>query len=157
FLLSPRRTSWTRRLAPYGVALVLWLAASRLEHPYMNRLYTDNVWNIGTVLRSGTLPWNKTEVGDVSMLEALWGKFSHVSLVKYTHNGSSIVLGNYDGIVTWHAFPDDNQSGYTQQHAILDFAPEGSDIAILGAGGGRQVGFALGRKPRSIVAVDVIP
>jgi len=157
FLISRPRKSWMRQLAPYFVTLVLWQAADRFEHPYMNRLYTDNVWNIGTVLRSKTLPWNKNEVGEVSMLEALWGKYSHVSLVKYTHAGSSIVLGNYDGIVTWHAFPDNTQSGYTQQHAILDFVPEGSDIAIIGAGGGRQVGFALDRKPRSVVAVDVIP
>jgi len=156
FLLSQARRSWIRRLAPYCLALVLWLAADGFEHPYMNRLYTDNAWNVGTVLRSGTLPWNKKEIGDVSMLEALWGKYSHVSLVKYTHDGSSLVLGNYDGTVTWHAFPD-HQGGYSPQQAILDFVPEGSDIAVLGAGGGRQVGFALDRNPRSVVAVDVIP
>ena len=91
-----------------------------------------------------------------SVLASVWGPYSHVSLLEERNGNRRVVLGAYDGIVHWTVAPDMND-GFQPMMGIFNTAVEGGDIAVLGAGGGRQVDLALRRHPHSVVAVDVIP
>jgi hypothetical protein len=153
--------TWTtaiglRRLAPYFVASLSWIAAGAMERPFVCLLFPDRPFNVGALLSRESLPWGQSSPEATTLLETKWGKYTHVSLVGQRGPGRTTVFGAYDGTIHWTVNPDKDLE-YDVQKAVFDFVPEGADIAILGAGGGRQVAQALGRKPKRVVAVDLIP
>lgn len=151
-----------RRAVPYVVALLLFVGVGPFEERLVRMLFVDVRYNVGDVLDNGRLPWGK-ERGETSILRLVWGQFSHFSLVQYKREADAKraadtrVLGAYDGVIYWEVSPE-RKNAYTPLNAaVFDFVPQNGDIAILGAGGGRQVSDALYTNARSVVAVDLVP
>lgn len=87
-----------------------------------------------------------------------WGKYSLVEIMKApTHE--PMYAGFYSDIHQWQFAPD---AGFFQ-HSLgmlpIDNLPEGSSIAIVGSGGGRQVQYAKikGDKFDRILAIELEP
>jgi spermidine synthase len=149
-------TSRFKRLVRYGVVVLVAIAAAPLEDRFVRLLLVDVRYNVGDVLDNRRLPW-RNETGDTSVLEMAWGKYTHFSLVQYKGARETQVLGAYDGVVYWEVSPARKNNYTPLTAAVVDFLPEQADVAILGAGGGRQVSDALNRNPHSVVAVDLVP
>jgi spermidine synthase len=147
-----------RRAGLVGGALVpiAWLAAGQLEAPFVRALQSDGPYGVGTIISTGRLPWEQHASPETRLLHATWGRFSHVALVEQKRSGVSLLFGAYDGVIHWTVNSRMTEEEGTQV-APFEISPEGADVAILGAGGGRQVAHALRRAPGSVVAVDVIP
>ena len=149
-------TKGLRRLAPYVAASLVWMGAGSLERPFIYLLFSDRPFNVGALLTNESLQWGESSPGATTLLASKWGKYSHVALVGKRGLDSTTVYGAYDGTVHWTVNPEKDLE-YGVQRAVFDFVPEGADIAILGAGGGRQVAQALDRNPKRVVAVDLVP
>jgi len=152
----PRATPWVRRTVPYVALAAITLAVGGLERAFITRMFVDARYNVGDVLDNRRLPWGD-ERGDTSMLAAVWGKYTHFTLTKYERAGKMQVLGAYDGVIYWQITPDRDDPYNPLNAAVFDGLSPAADVAILGAGGGRQVSDALYRAAHSVVAVDLVP
>ena len=111
------------------------------------------------MLYKGTSPQsshNYREVGFRTIYQQ-WGKYSLIEIMQSPAKDGYI--GFYNDIIQWTFAPD---TGFTEQ-AIgmlpLELAPAGGNIAIIGAGAGRQVEYARthGNELQEIVAIEVEP
>jgi hypothetical protein len=156
-------STWTTtkrlgRIVPYLIASLSWVAAGALERVYVRQLFVDHPFNVGALLHDRSLPWGDRAPGGTWVLEARWGKYTHFTLVQSRRGGGTTVVGAYDGTIHWTVNPGrDPDPRPDLQRVVFDLVPEKADVAILGAGGGRQVTYALGRNPKHVVAVDLIP
>lgn len=155
-LLTWTTTYGLRRPARYIVAALVWTAAGAMERPFIYSLFPDRPFNVGALLHGGLAPMGDPSPDSTTLLESKWGKYAHVSLVGQRGGGTITVFGAYDGTIHWTVNPKKDLE-YGVQRAVFDFVPEGADIVILGAGGGRQVAQALARKPNRVIAVDLVP
>ena len=144
-----------RRAAALAALVVGTLSVGALEPAFIRQMFVDARYNVGDVLDNHRLPWSD-ERGESSLLASVWGKYTHFSLAKYERGGRTHVLGAYDGVVYWEITPDRRYPINPMHPAVFDGLPPQADVAILGAGGGRQVGEALERRARSVVAVDLV-
>jgi len=151
-----RTRSAILRLMPYAAVAVVTLAAGALEPAFIRRMFVDARYNVGDVLDNQRLPWSDVR-GATSLVASVWGKYSHFSLARYERGGRTEVLGAYDGVIYWEITPDRSDPYNPMNAAVFDELPTGADVAILGAGGGRQVSDALRREAKSVVAVDLVP
>ena len=151
-----RAAHWVKRTAPYVGLAALTVVVGGLDQAFIRRMFVDARYNVGDVLDNRRLPWSD-ERGDTSLLAAVWGKYTHFSLTKYERAGKTQVLGAYDGVIYWQITPDRTDAYNPMNAAVFDALSPGADVAILGAGGGRQVSDALHAQARSIVAVDLVP
>jgi hypothetical protein len=87
-----------------------------------------------------------------------WGKYSLIEIMK-APSEEPVYAGFYSDIHQWVYAPD---AGFLQ-HGLgmlpLDYLPEGSSIAVVGSGGGRQVQYAKikGEKFERILAIEIEP
>lgn len=91
------------------------------------------------------------------MMFQKWGRYSLTEVMQAP--GDRAFVGFYNDLMQWEF---ELPAGF-QQRCLgmipLDLAPAGSTIAIIGAGGGRQVQWALRKAepPRRIVAIELEP
>jgi spermidine synthase len=152
----PRTAPSIRRAVPYVALAAATVAAGAFEPVFIRRMFVDVRYNLGDLLDNRRLPWSD-ERGETSLLAAVWGKYSHFALAKYERNGRTEVLGAYDGVVYWEITPDRKDPYNPLNAVVFDHLPAAADVAVLGAGGGRQVSDALHHQARSVVAVDLVP
>jgi hypothetical protein len=125
-----------------------------LDQAFIRRMFVDARYNVGDVLDNRVCPGatsaatrrSRRRLGQVHPLLA-----GEIRTRRKTH-----VLGAYDGVVYWEITPIAATRSTRCNRPFSTRLPPRADVAILGAGGGRQVGEALERRPRSIVAVDLV-
>jgi spermidine synthase len=86
-----------------------------------------------------------------------WGRYSLVEIMQAP--GMDGYAGFYNDIIQWRFAPGNGYFEHSMGMLPLELAPPGGSIAIIGAGGGRQVQYA--RKSvhdfRQILAIEIEP
>jgi hypothetical protein len=86
-----------------------------------------------------------------------WGRYSLVEVMQAP--GREGYIGFYNDIIQWRFAPGNGYFAHSLGMLPLELAPAGGRIAIIGAGGGRQVQYARksGHDFREIVAIEIEP
>ncbi len=86
-----------------------------------------------------------------------WGTYSLVEVMQKT--GMEHYIGFYNDIIQWRYAPGNGYFEHNIGMLPLEWAPPGGRIAIIGAGGGRQVQYARksGHDFRKILAIEIEP
>jgi hypothetical protein len=86
-----------------------------------------------------------------------WGTYGLVEVMQQT--GMERYIGFYNDIIQWRYAPGNGYFGHNIGMMPLDWAPAGGQIAIIGAGGGRQVQYARksGHDFDRVVAIEIEP
>ncbi|WP_028315877.1 hypothetical protein [Desulfatibacillum aliphaticivorans] len=135
-----------------------WFAAGLFETAYMKSILPGGLHRIGETLKNkdfldgAPLP----EDAKSRLIHQSWGKYCHIELTETKFKNFSRILGFYDGCFIWGGLPVGKFSGTMDDIAFQTVEP-GSDICVLGSGGGRQVYQALAFDAKSVTAVDIIP
>ncbi|ACL02632.1 hypothetical protein Dalk_0927 [Desulfatibacillum aliphaticivorans] len=134
-------------------------AADLFEPVYMKSILPGGLHRIKEILNNGDMlsdaPLPATG-RESRLIHQSWGKYCHIELVESNVRGLQYVLGFFDGSFIWASLPVGKISGRLDDMAFETVQP-GSDVCVLGAGGGRQVQQALAYGAKSITAVDIIP
>ena len=86
-----------------------------------------------------------------------WGTYSLIEVMQAP--GTDLYLGFYNDIIQWMYAPDKGFFQAGMGMLPIDRSPPGGRIAIIGAGGGRQVQYARksGRNFEKILAIEIEP
>ena len=135
-----------RILIGLQLAVVAVLLVPRLEAGFL-------------MLYKGTSPQSSHAYGEAGFrtIYQQWGKYSLIEIMQSP--GKDGYIGFYNDIIQWTFAPT---TGFTE-HAIgmlpLELVPAGGNIAIIGAGAGRQVEYARksGHELQEILAIEIEP
>jgi spermidine synthase len=86
-----------------------------------------------------------------------WGTYGFVEVMQEA--GMERYIGFYNDIIQWRYAPGNGYFGHNIGMLPLEWAPPGGRIAIIGAGGGRQVQYARksGHDFEQIMAIEIEP
>ena len=86
-----------------------------------------------------------------------WGTYGLIEVMQET--GTERYIGFYNDIIQWHYAPGNGFFEHNIGMLPLEWAPAGGRIAIVGAGGGRQVQYARksGHDFEKITAIEIEP
>ena len=86
-----------------------------------------------------------------------WGRYSLIEVMQAP--GMKGYIGFYNDIIQWWFAPGNGFFSHSMGMLPLELAPRGGHIAIIGAGGGRQVQYARksGHDFRQILAIEIEP
>ena len=86
-----------------------------------------------------------------------WGRYSLIEVMQAP--GMEGYIGFYNDIIQWWFAPGNGFFSHSMGMLPLELAPRGGHIAIIGAGGGRQVQYARksGHDFRQILAIEIEP
>lgn len=91
------------------------------------------------------------------LIDQQWGRYSLIEVMQAP--GTELYLGFYNDIIQWMYSPGKGFFQPGMGMLPIDRAPAGGRIAIIGAGGGRQVQYARksGRDFEKILAIEIEP
>ena len=141
-----------RSTITFSLGTVYALLAILLVSPNMDSKFLD--WYKGTSFQSTHYYSDQ----GYEMVYQKWGKYSLIEIMKAPTQEPAYV-GFYSDMHQWLYAPD---AGFFQ-HSLgmlpIDYLPDGSSIAVVGSGGGRQVQYAKIKGDRfdRILAIELEP
>ncbi|UCB55097.1 MAG: hypothetical protein JSW45_00710 [Thiotrichales bacterium] len=144
-MLSPSRRTQRILVAQQLVVLVL-LLAPQLEGAFL-KLYKG---------RSFESTHAYASMGFETIHQA-WGRYSLIEIMQAP--GPEGYVGFYNDIIQWHYAPGNGFIAHSIGMLPIELARPGGDIAIIGAGAGRQVQYARrsGHDFEQILAIEIEP
>ncbi|MBI9076505.1 MAG: hypothetical protein JEZ02_13950 [Desulfatibacillum sp.] len=145
-------------IAAIVCVILAWVVTDYLEAPYMLRVLPGGLHRVGGALE-GMHPLTGQPLSPsvkTRLLHQSWGKYCHVEMVEFRDQNDLQILGSYDGAFLWECRPDAKYEARLDDFAFRT-VKAGSDICIIGSGGGKQVAVALETDPNTVTAVDIIP
>lgn len=146
------------RRAIEGTALLALLALPSVDGYFMRQFKSDKSFSVAAYVRN-----HAGRVGsdgrptEVRSLHEGWGRYSYFEVLEVKDRDHHVLWGFYNDMSQWAYHPGATTERGFREAVLQPFVAGADSVAIIGAGGGRDVKLARQAGAERILAVEVEP